>query len=185
MTMAQLDQTLVLTLGLKQAAKEFTQGARDAGIAVPSRFGMEVVARLLGLRTNHPAAQDFLELRPQDPATRAELFGYRGVILGSAEASAFMRFVPFLGFYLCGYVLRDKILSRNSLIACWLLAISCVFLLAGGTGLLRSTFGPKLYPSPSYMLYDFVSPVRIALGVSVWLIFVNQSSTDLRASRRF
>jgi cell wall-associated NlpC family hydrolase len=72
MTMAQLDQTLVLTLGLKKAAKEFTQGARDAGIAVPSRFGMEVVARLLGLRTNHPAAQDFLELRPQDPATRAE-----------------------------------------------------------------------------------------------------------------
>src|SRR5207245_677758 len=72
MTMAQLDQTLVLTLGLKKAAKEFTQGARDAGIAVPGRFGMEVVARLLGLRTNHPAAQDFLELRPQDPATRAE-----------------------------------------------------------------------------------------------------------------
>jgi cell wall-associated NlpC family hydrolase len=72
MTMAQLDQTLVLTLGLKKAAKEFAQGARDAGIAVPSRFGMEVVARLLGLRTNHPAAQDFLELRPQDPATRAE-----------------------------------------------------------------------------------------------------------------
>jgi cell wall-associated NlpC family hydrolase len=72
MTMAQLDQTLVLTLGLKKAAKEFAQGARDAGIAIPSRFGMEVVARLLGLRTNHPAAQDFLELRPQDPATRAE-----------------------------------------------------------------------------------------------------------------
>jgi cell wall-associated NlpC family hydrolase len=71
-TMAQLDQSLVLTLGLKKAAKEFTQGAREAGIAVPGRFGTEVVARLLGLRTNHPAAQDFLELRPQDPATRAE-----------------------------------------------------------------------------------------------------------------
>ena len=71
-TMAQLDGSLVLTLGLKQAAKEFTQGARDAGIPVPGRFGTEVVARLLGLRINHPAAQDFLELRPQDPATRAE-----------------------------------------------------------------------------------------------------------------
>ena len=31
-----------------------------------------MVARLLGLRTNHPAAQDALELRPNDPATRAE-----------------------------------------------------------------------------------------------------------------
>jgi cell wall-associated NlpC family hydrolase len=48
------------------------QGARADGLAVPNRFGTEVVARLLGLRLNHPAAQDFLELRPQDPATRAE-----------------------------------------------------------------------------------------------------------------
>jgi cell wall-associated NlpC family hydrolase len=71
-TMAQLDRSLVAALGLKNAAKEFVQGARDAGISVPGRFGTEVVARLLGLRTNHPAAQDFLELRPQDPATRAE-----------------------------------------------------------------------------------------------------------------
>jgi cell wall-associated NlpC family hydrolase len=71
-TMAQLDRSLVATLGLSEAAAEFNRGARAAGIAVPSRFGTEVVARLLGLRLNHPAAQDFLELRPQDPATRAE-----------------------------------------------------------------------------------------------------------------
>ena len=72
MTMAALDHSLVTMLGLKKAANEFTQGAKAAGISVPGRFGTEVVARLLGLRTNHPAAQDFLELRPQDPATRAE-----------------------------------------------------------------------------------------------------------------
>ena len=60
------------SLGLRKAAKQFTQGARAAGLEVPGRFGTEVVARLLGLRLNHPAAQDFLELRPQDPATRAE-----------------------------------------------------------------------------------------------------------------
>jgi cell wall-associated NlpC family hydrolase len=71
-TMAQLDRGLVQGLGLGTAAKEFAQGARAAGVAVPGRFGFEVVARLLGLRINHPAAQDFLELRPQDPATRAE-----------------------------------------------------------------------------------------------------------------
>jgi cell wall-associated NlpC family hydrolase len=72
MTMAQLDSGLVAALGLKRAAKEFTRGARAAGVSVPGRFGTEVVARLLGLRINHPAAQDFLELRPQDPASRAE-----------------------------------------------------------------------------------------------------------------
>ena len=31
-----------------------------------------MVARLLGLRTNHPAGQDDLELLPSDPVTRAE-----------------------------------------------------------------------------------------------------------------
>src|SRR5215471_3596190 len=71
-TMAQLDRGLVQALGLGGAAKEFALGARADGLAVPGRFGFEVVARLLGLRLNHPAAQDYLELRPQDPATRAE-----------------------------------------------------------------------------------------------------------------
>jgi cell wall-associated NlpC family hydrolase len=71
-TMAQLDKSLVQAMGLKKAASEFVQGARADRLAVPSRFGTEVVARLLGLRLNHPAAQDSLELRPQDPATRAE-----------------------------------------------------------------------------------------------------------------
>jgi cell wall-associated NlpC family hydrolase len=70
--MAALDTRLVATLGLTRAAAEFGEGARAAGLTAPTRFGAEVVARLLGLRTNHPAAQDFLELRPQDPATRAE-----------------------------------------------------------------------------------------------------------------
>jgi cell wall-associated NlpC family hydrolase len=82
MTMAQLDRSLVYMLGLKKAAREFAKGARADGIAVPGRFGTEVVARLLGLRINHPAAQDFLELRPQDPATRAEAAYSAAQILG-------------------------------------------------------------------------------------------------------
>ncbi len=90
------------------------------------------------------------------------------------EESAFIRFVPFIGYYLAGYLLRDKKLSPRSLIGCWLLAASCVFLLTGGTAIMVSYFGEKpLYPSPGYVLYDFMSPVRIALGISVWLIFVN------------
>jgi cell wall-associated NlpC family hydrolase len=85
MTMAQLDRSLVQALGLGKAAKEFAQGARVAGLAVPGRFGFEVVARLLGLRTNHPAAQDFIELRPQDPATRAEAAYSAAQILGFGQ----------------------------------------------------------------------------------------------------
>jgi cell wall-associated NlpC family hydrolase len=81
-TMAKLDTQLVATLGLSGAASEFAAGARADGLTVPARFGTEVVARLLGLRTNHPAAQDYLELRPQDPATRAEAAFSAAQILG-------------------------------------------------------------------------------------------------------
>jgi cell wall-associated NlpC family hydrolase len=71
-TMTGLDGRLVGALGLADAAKRFSAGARSAGLTVPSRFGSEATARLLGLRTNHPAAQDDLELLPTDTATRAE-----------------------------------------------------------------------------------------------------------------
>jgi cell wall-associated NlpC family hydrolase len=68
----ELDARLVGALGLSDAAAAFTKGARAAGLVVPARFGTEVVARLLGLRLNHPASDDALELRPQDTASRAE-----------------------------------------------------------------------------------------------------------------
>jgi cell wall-associated NlpC family hydrolase len=71
-TMAQLDARIVKGLGFASAATAFADGARTAGLTPPARFGTEVVARLIGLRVNHPAAQDELELGPNDPATRAE-----------------------------------------------------------------------------------------------------------------
>jgi cell wall-associated NlpC family hydrolase len=71
-TIAQLDASLVRALALTDAASQFAAAARVAGLVPPSRFGTEVVARLLGLRTNHPAQLDSLELLPSQPATRAE-----------------------------------------------------------------------------------------------------------------
>jgi cell wall-associated NlpC family hydrolase len=71
-TIAELDAALVRGLGLGDAAAAFATTARAAGLKPPARFGTEVVARLLGLRTNHPAGQDSLELLPADAATRAE-----------------------------------------------------------------------------------------------------------------
>jgi cell wall-associated NlpC family hydrolase len=70
--MSALDAKLVTTLGLSDTAKLFSQSAKTAGLTPPARFGTEVVARLLGLRTNHPAALDKLELSPNEPASRAE-----------------------------------------------------------------------------------------------------------------
>ena len=71
-TMAALDARLVAALGLTDTAKLFTQAVKTAGLKPPSRFGTEAAARLLGLRTNHPASLDALELSPGEPATRAE-----------------------------------------------------------------------------------------------------------------
>lgn len=71
-TLAELDQALVRGLGLSDDARRFYLGARATGAKPPARFGSEVVARLIGLRKNHEAAFDALELRPDDVASRAE-----------------------------------------------------------------------------------------------------------------
>jgi cell wall-associated NlpC family hydrolase len=71
-TMAQLDARLVRALGLGAEATSFYDAAAAAGLHPPARFGTEVVARLLGLRTNHLTGQDDLERLPADPAPRAE-----------------------------------------------------------------------------------------------------------------
>jgi cell wall-associated NlpC family hydrolase len=71
-TMAQLDAQLVRAAGLGAEASIFYEQAAAAGLHPPARFGTEVVARLLGLRTNHPTGQDDLERLPSDPAPRSE-----------------------------------------------------------------------------------------------------------------
>jgi len=72
LTMQDLNARLVVALGLKPVAARFAQAVKDAGLAPPGRYGTEVVARLLGLRKNHPQGQDALERLPADPASRAE-----------------------------------------------------------------------------------------------------------------
>lgn len=73
LTIQDLDARLVVALGLTTEAKAFAAGAKAAGLAPPSRFGTEAVARLLGLRKNHAAKDDaLLERLPAEPASRAE-----------------------------------------------------------------------------------------------------------------
>lgn len=95
-TMAGLDARLVTTLGLGDTAKLFLAGAKSAGLAPPSRFGTEATARLLGLRTNHPAAQDSLELSPGEPATHAEAAysGARILQFGEFEVAGVEQLAP-------------------------------------------------------------------------------------------
>ncbi len=69
-TIRTLDAAIVRALGLRPVARQFAAGVRAAGLQPPARFGTEVVARLLGFRTD--IADDRLELRPEQPATRAD-----------------------------------------------------------------------------------------------------------------
>jgi cell wall-associated NlpC family hydrolase len=79
--MWELQRALVRAAGLHQSAGLVRAKARAAGLAPKPYFGAEVVARLLRLRFNHPAARDFRELRPNDVATRAEAaYSFAGLL---------------------------------------------------------------------------------------------------------
>jgi cell wall-associated NlpC family hydrolase len=71
-TVQGLDRALVEQLGLLDVARAVQAEAARAGLRPPGRFGTEVVARALGLRFNHPAGRDGLELYPTDDVSRAE-----------------------------------------------------------------------------------------------------------------
>jgi cell wall-associated NlpC family hydrolase len=68
----ELDARLVDALGLTPAARAIRRAAQAAGLRPPGTVGSETVARLLGLRVNHPQSQEQLELAPTQAATRAE-----------------------------------------------------------------------------------------------------------------
>lgn len=86
-TMKQLDAALVSYLGLGDAARQIQSTLAAAGLKPPANTGTETVARMLGLRLNHPAADDALELLPTAPATRAEAaYSFARVLaLGDAD----------------------------------------------------------------------------------------------------
>ena len=96
------------------------------------------------------------------------------------ELSAFARFVPFLGYYLAGYLLRNAVLSGWWLLGCWGGFLTSVVALTFGTQLLVQHYvidtglthinNP---PSLDMILYDFLSPVRVIMALFAWLVLVN------------
>jgi cell wall-associated NlpC family hydrolase len=76
------DAMLVDQLGLRAAAAHVQAVASAAGLTPPSYFGTEVLARFLGLRYDHPAGTDQLELYPYNAITRAEAAWSLARVLG-------------------------------------------------------------------------------------------------------
>ena len=71
-TMRELDARLVTAAGLRAEARYIRQAALESDLAPTQYIGTETVARMLGLRINHPRPEEQLELQPDEPATRAE-----------------------------------------------------------------------------------------------------------------
>lgn len=81
LTVVRFDALLVDQLGLGAVGEHVQQVAMSAGLAPPSYFGSEVVARYLGLRYTHPPGEQKLALYPWNPITRAEAAHSFAVVL--------------------------------------------------------------------------------------------------------
>ncbi len=71
-TMRELDVQLVAAAGLLPSARALRVAAQLAGLEPTDMLGSETIARLIGLRVNHPVGQEDLERSPKQPASRAE-----------------------------------------------------------------------------------------------------------------
>jgi cell wall-associated NlpC family hydrolase len=71
-TVVGFDALVVDQLGLADIAAHVQRATAAVGLRPPAYYGTEVVARFLGLRYDHPAGTDQLELFPTDQITRAE-----------------------------------------------------------------------------------------------------------------
>jgi cell wall-associated NlpC family hydrolase len=71
-TIGELDAVFVSALGLAPTAKSARDQLARLGYSPRGDAGTEVVARLLGLRYNHPAGSDKLERSDTEIATRAD-----------------------------------------------------------------------------------------------------------------
>ena len=180
----------------------FWEWARYLGFAKPVRawqnllvgqpyVHMHFIFRIAGLYAFTPMLRVFVR-----HATREMLWATTILLLAIATAdtvannftetslSMFFRFVPFVGYYLFGYLMRDGVHSWRWLATAWAGLLGSVVVLALGTGLtvdhfvvrpgVHANIHANIYGPPSLgmMLYDFVSPVRVVMSVCAWVVLV-------------
>lgn len=90
-----------------------------------------------------------------------------GSLLGAGDATAATRFLPFAGYYVAGWVLRDAVLSRWVVLgsmAGLVLSVGVTIALVG----LTSTSGG--WGSTGRYLYGFLSPVVIVMSLSAFVL---------------
>jgi cell wall-associated NlpC family hydrolase len=130
------DARLVAQLGLTDVAQHVQDVARGAGLQPPASFGTEVVARSIGLRTNHPAQDDAIELYPWDPITRAEAAHSFAVLAQSGEWAAENARAQLGTFALPAYDAKTRALLRVAVAK-----IGMPYVWGGETDRVSSTYG--------------------------------------------
>ncbi|HEX2988992.1 MAG TPA: acyltransferase family protein, partial [Chloroflexota bacterium] len=86
------------------------------------------------------------------------------------EPSAFARFAPFMAYYLCGYLLRDLVPSRRTLLLALVGLVASILALVAWSSLMARYYDVSPFPSRPMLLHDFLSPVRITMGLCSWIL---------------
>jgi surface polysaccharide O-acyltransferase-like enzyme len=95
-------------------------------------------------------------------ATLNIVYGYSQTIL--------TEFVPYLGYYLAGYELRQQRLSKRGMWFVGAVVVLCVSVMVVVTAPLVERYGITV---PARYLYDYFSPTVIATGIALFLISIN------------
>jgi surface polysaccharide O-acyltransferase-like enzyme len=142
---------------------------------------LHFVVRILGLYAITPMLRVFTAHAPREMllwtivvtlgmgAINSTIDGFTG-----SHLSAAVRFVPFIGFYLVGYYLRNFHLNTKTrflTILAFILSLATTVIVTGF--LVTEESVNKYYPSIPYICYDFLSVPRIIMGISAWLLLTD------------
>jgi len=95
-----------------------------------------------------------------------------GRIFSVQSANAFTFFIPFIGYYLAGFMLKDVRLSRSYLALAWLVFVATV-LITSSEYLLLAKIPWVNDPREFDLLYINCSPVVMVMSVCVYLMISN------------
>lgn len=90
-------------------------------------------------------------------------------LAGIGEANAVTRFLPYLGYYLLGHLLRDTVLGRRGAWIAGAVFVASVAATAGVVGATALAHGE--WNAQTAYAYDYLSPTVLAMSVALFLLF--------------
>lgn len=95
-----------------------------------------------------------------------------GMEVWSAHSTLVSTFVPFLGYYLAGYLFADFQLKRRGQVFALLGVVVGGLIVAGGTGFMRHIFGAVTPDDPrTVVFFDLLNPSRVVVALCAFALF--------------